>query len=205
VKEDKRVIEAASASLAQARNDYGNNILTRDDYRRNPQRRVRPNGTIQLFPMSKLQETQQVVAGNANLIFRDEYQLAVGQSKTITVKATDTHTFPQVYLVAGQRYRYEAVGTWKGGFFAPNDNANGHAASADGRRVPGAASMRLCGERFRKHEDIFTFSSGSHFSIGRSNAITAGGHGFLNLFANDNLLFYGDNSGEVQVTITRIQ
>ena len=47
--------------------------------------------------------------------------------------------------------------------------------------------------------------SGSGFKIGTSLTATVTGNGFLNLYANDILTRYSDNSGQVIVTVSRIQ
>jgi hypothetical protein len=49
------------------------------------------------------------------------------------------------------------------------------------------------------------FIGGSGFSIGRTLTHTASGHGFLNLYANDVMGAYADNSGSIAVTIKRIE
>ena len=115
VKNDKRAIQAASDSLAATR------VLWQvvPGYTT-----VQPNG------LTKIQETQQVVAGNGNLIFKDEYQLALNQSRTVTVQANLTHNFPSVYLVAGQKYTFTSGSsdTWQNGIapFSTTVNAIGY-------------------------------------------------------------------------------
>lgn len=155
-------------------------------------------------------ETQQVTSGNVNLIFKDEYQLALNQSRSITVQANQTHTFPLVYLVAGQKYSFtcSSSDTWANGFapFTITSNANGYAPGPlDVLRRNGAANMMaLVGERFtHPNSNPLNFIGGSGFTIGTSKSYTAPGHGFLNLFANDIITGYGDNSGSITVTVKR--
>ncbi len=153
-------------------------------------------------------ETQQLTSGDGNIIFTDEYQLALNQSRTITVNANATHTFPLVYLVAGQKYAFTAAtnDTWGNGFspFTITSNANGYTPGPfDVLRRNGAANMMaLVGERFT-HPNPLNLVGGSGFSIGTSKAVTAPGHGFLHLFANDIITGYGDNSGSISVTVKR--
>jgi hypothetical protein len=156
---------------------------------------------------TKIQDSRPIVAGDGNIIFKDECQLAVNAQKTFTVSAKNVYTFPGIYLVSGQRYTYTATGTWNSGAFgSPTVNANGYTPGVfDGARRNPANMMRLIGERFNHNGDALSFVSGSGFSIGASNTLTAGGHGFLNLYANDIITGYGDNSGSVTVTIRRIQ
>ena len=74
-------------------------------------------------------------------------------------------------------------------------------------RYPSAVVRQrdLIGERFTHTNNTTAFISGSGFSIGTSRTFTPGGHGFLNLYANDIITAYADNSGSVSVTITRTQ
>ena len=161
--------------------------------------------------MTKIQETQQVVAGNTNLIFKDEYQLALNQSRTVTVQASQTHNFPTVYLVAGQKYTFTSGSsdTWKNGIdpFSTTVNAIGYTPGPlDALRRHPANMMRLIGERFtHPNSSPLNFIGGSGFSIGRTLTHTASGHGFLNLYANDIISAYADNSGSIAVTIKRIE
>lgn len=196
VKNDKRAIQAASDSLAATRLVW---------------QFVPGYGTVQDNGLTKLQETQQAVAGNVNLIFKDEYQLALNQSRTVTVQASQTHNFPAVYLVAGQKYTFTSGSsdTWQNGIapFATTVNANGYTPGPmDALRRHPANMMRLIGERFtRPNSSALNFIGGSGFSIGRSLTHTASGHGFLNLYANDVIGAYADNSGSIAVTIKRIE
>ncbi|MES2438640.1 MAG: hypothetical protein V4584_06230 [Verrucomicrobiota bacterium] len=192
LKKDKRVSQAAADSLAATRLIW----------------QFVPGYTIvdPAIGLSKIQETQQSVSGFRDLIFKDEFQLNLNQQRTVTVRANRDHNFPGLYLVSGQRYSYTTTGTWKSTFFAPNVNANGHAPGAlDGGRRHPSNMMALVGERFGHNADLFSFVGGSGFRIGATNTLTAGGHGFLNLYANDTLTGYADNSGSVNVTIRRIR
>jgi hypothetical protein len=196
VKNDKRVTQAAADSLAATRVIW---------------QAVPGYTTVQANGLTKLQETQQVVAGNGNLIFKDEYQLALNQSKTVTVQASLTHNFPTVYLVAGQKYTFTSGSsdTWKNGIdpFSTTVNANGYTPGPlDAVRRHPANMMRLIGERFiHPNSSPLNFIGGSGFSIGTSLTHTASGHGFLNLYANDIITAYADNSGSIAVTIKRVE
>jgi hypothetical protein len=196
VKNDKRASQAAADALAATRTLW---------------QAVPGYTTVQANGMTKIQETQQLVSGNGNLIFKDEYQLALNQSRSITVQANRTHTFPLVYLVAGQKYSFtcSSSDTWANGFapFTITSNANGYAPGPlDALRRNGAANMMaLVGERFThpSASNPLNFIGGSGFTIGVSKSYTAPGHGFLNLFANDIITGYGDNSGSITVTVKR--
>jgi hypothetical protein len=154
--------------------------------------------------LSKLNETNLSVTGNRALIFKDEFQLNLNESRLVSVRANRIHNFPGVFIAAGEQYSYTATGTWKSTLFAPLVSANGHAPGAfDGGRRHPANMMALIGERFRRNNDITTFISGSGFRIGASNTISVTGNGFLCLYANDSLVGYADNSGTVTVRIRR--
>lgn len=194
VKNDKRVAQAAADSLAATRLVW---------------QFVPTYTTVNpAIGLNKIQETQQRVSGNGNLIFKDEFQLALNEQRTVTVRANQTHNFP-VYLVAGQRYTFSAGtnDTWSTGLapFTTTSNANGFAPGPldGGRRLLSANMMALVGERFT-HRNALSFIGGSGFAIGASRTITASGNGFLNLYANDNILAYGDNAGSIAVTVRRI-
>ncbi|MBL8723574.1 MAG: hypothetical protein JNK49_05975 [Planctomycetes bacterium] len=158
--------------------------------------------------LTKVQASQPVVAGDPNLIFRDECLLAVGQSRTFTVQANQIHRLPSVYLVAGQTYRFTTSGTWRNGtsVFAPAaTNANGYTPGiTDFARRHSSNMMCLVGERHARWNDVLSFVSGSQFRIGASNTVTVGIRGFLCLYANDLLTGYLDNVGSITVTIERI-
>jgi hypothetical protein len=201
VKKDKRASKAAADALA----------ATRDVWQFVPGYNTAQTSGPGVVGLTKLQETDQVVAGNGNLIFKDEYQLALNQSKTVTVQAGQTHNFPTVYLVAGQKYTFTSGSsdTWKNGIdpFSTTINANGYTPGPldAARRFP-ANMMRLIGERFtHPNSNPVNFIGGSGFSIGRTLTHTAEGHGFLCLYANDIIAAYADNSGSIAVTIKRIE
>lgn len=157
--------------------------------------------------LTKVQASQPIVAGDANLIFRDECQLALGQARSFTVQANQIHRLPSVYLVPGQTYRFTTSGTWRNGtsIFAPAaTNANGYTPGiTDFARRYSSNMMCLVGERHARFNDVLSFVSGSQFRIGASNTIPIGGRGFLCVYANDMLTGYLDNVGSITVTIER--
>lgn len=190
---DKRVIEAASNSYNSTK------VLWQfvPGY----------NTPDPITGLTKIQESRQIVSGDSNLIFKDECLMALNETRTIVVRANRPHDFAGVFLVAGQRYSYSATGTWKNGFFGPTSNANGYTPGVlDSSRRNPSNMMALIGERFKKNGgDALEFINGSGFKIGTLLTQTAPGHGFLKLFANDALLAYGDNTGQVTLTIRRVQ
>lgn len=154
--------------------------------------------------LTKIQESRPVVAGATSLIFRDEMQMAVGQTKTITVAASSFHRFAGVYTMPGQTYRITATGTWKNGATAAGPN--GYTPGLfDGLRRHPSNMLRLISERMGKYGDAGTAIAGSALDIGSSRDIAPGGYGFLSLWANDMAGGYGDNTGALTVTIRRLQ
>lgn len=190
--DDLTVQEAMERSLSESRNAWRNV----------PGYRIVDPAT----GLNKLDETLQQAAGITNLIFNDQFQLAVGRAKTVTVKGADIHNFADLFIARGDRYRITATGTWSSAFFAPRVDAKGHAPSAGDRdrRFTRAKMMELCGETFSRNRNILTGDDSTKFRIGTSLASTPERRGFLSMFANDTLpLGYLDNGGQLRVTIRR--
>ena len=193
VKKDRTTSKAAADSLAATRVVY----TVIPDYHV-----VDPESNL-----NRLDETGQVVSGDRNLIFRDEFRVALNESRTFTILAKDANTFVQVFTEPGQRYIFSANSDkWNdGGLLSPDVTAAGHTLNIFGpRRLPSVNAMSLCAERFSTtNASPFNFLSGSGFKVGMSHTRTFASTGFLTLFANDNV--FGDNRGSVKVTIKRVQ
>jgi len=159
--------------------------------------------------LNKFDESRQVVSGDRHLIFRDEFRMALNESRTFTISAKNEHTFVRVFTEPNQRYSFTANSMkWNdGGFLSPDVTAAGHANSLPGpRRFPQFNAMSLCAERFNTTSTgLFNVNAvgGSAFRIGTSHSRTFAGTGFLDVVANDNI--YSDNRGSVKVTIKRIR
>jgi hypothetical protein len=192
-KKDRTVAKAAADSLAATRPFYS--VLP--DYHV-----VDPE-----IGLNRLDETQQLVSGDRNLIFRDEFRMALNESRTFTINAKDANTFVRVFTEPNQRYSFASnTDRWNdGGFLSPSVTAAGHSANIFGpRRISTVNAMSLCAERFTTtNASSFNFIFGSGFKIGMSHSRTFANTGFLTLFANDNI--FNDNRGSVKVTIKRIQ
>lgn len=151
--------------------------------------------------LSKYDESVQIVAGNANLIFRDEALLAVGQTKTVTLSAATESRGVSAFLMPGQTYRISASGTWKNG--GVSAGPGGYAPGLfDGFRRHPSNMLNLIGERSARFGGAAL--SNSAFEIGLSRDIAPSSFGFLLLWANDMFGGYGDNSGSITVTIRRL-
>ena len=155
--------------------------------------------------LNRLDETQQTVTGDRNLIFRDEFRMALNESRTFTIDARRADTFLRVFTEPNQRYTFTASrDVWNdGGFLSPSVTAAGHSNSPAGvRRFPQFNAMSLCAERFNTTSASFSNAvSNSGFRIGTLHSRTFANTGFLDMFANDNV--YADNRGFVRVTVRR--
>ncbi len=189
VKNDKRMGQAATDSFTQASYRF-------------------------LASPEQIQASEPIVSGDRNLIFRDEFQMALNEQRTFTVSASQLNNFVQVYLVAGQRYSYTTNGAWADGLsltFPPTGQTTNAAGISSGlfflNRVPSANSMSLCAGLANhpgNSPSIIAILIGL-FRIGSANSITASGNGFLDLFANDTPDGYAGNHGSINVTIKRIK
>ena len=195
LKRDKTVSKAAADSLASTRPFY---TVIPDYHVVDPE-----------IGLNRLDETRQTVSGDRNLIFRDEFRMALNESRSFTINARNASTFVRVFTEPNQRYSFTTNSArWNdGGFLSPDVTAAGHSSSPIGpRRFPLFNAMSLCAERYHT-TTTGSFNSNavpnSGFRIGTSHSRTFANTGFLNLFANDNL--YNDNRGSVIVTIRRIQ
>lgn len=109
-----------------------------------------------------------------------------------------------VLVRANDRLAFSATGTWKDWFI--NCDADGY----DGRilyfigRPPriddSGRYFRLMGRILSDNEPRVDDPSKT-FAIGRAAAISADRSGLLYVFANDRLGYYGNNSGQVRLTI----
>jgi hypothetical protein len=135
-----------------------------------------------------------------------QHELSIGQTRTVTVQANQSHNFVNVFVRNGQRFEIRvspATQRWKGSLFSES-TASGYARGiGDIPRMSGNM-MQLMGEVFKTNNDVFTLIDGSGFSIGTSRDYTATRNGYLVLFGNDNIIAYGDNSGSISVTIRRV-
>lgn len=159
------------------------------------------------FTITMFDETRQEVSGNGNLIFRDECQMALNETRIVSVKANKTLEFSGIYLEAGHTYKFtvDPRSLWKNRTLSVN--ADGHAPSnnteAFQRRYP-VNIMTLMAERHSQPYGTASLIGGSGFTIGTARTVTANGNGFLNFFANDALSGYADNFGIIPVQVTRV-
>ncbi|MBL0331810.1 MAG: hypothetical protein IPP08_11560 [Chlorobiota bacterium] len=155
--------------------------------------------------LSRIDESQPMVAGNVNLIFKDQLQLDINETRNFTVYANVTHNFSNIFICNGERYTFTtpANAKWKNNI--TETGMNGYTPNPvfdAGRRQTSYNMMALIGEMFRKNNDVSTYDN-KHFKIGTSANYSPTSNGFLVCHANDNLVAYGDNNGSVTVTVRR--
>lgn len=132
----------------------------------------------------------------------DGRRLAVGEVVTRNIHAGNTHNFTNVYMIKGEKYKLTASSSdnWKNG--SRSTNANGYAQEFfDNPRQP-YNMMALTGEMFNNNGNVLSYN-GSHFKIGTSKNLTVSKSGYLVCHANDGIVFYGDNSGKIALSIKR--
>lgn len=157
------------------------------------------SGINNLYPT---EQGNYVIPYTGTGVIRDE--LGIGESKTFTVYAREPYNFPKIYLRADRRYSFSVTSPgWNNGSTATTA-AGYDKGLLDAPRQGDYKMMELTGELFSKNGDGMSYLQ-THFRIGTSRTWTATRSGYLACFANDNLLFYGDNSGNVNVTIRRLE
>ena len=123
--------------------------------------------------------------------------LGVNQSVSVQVNSKNLWNGSGVQVKAGEVYQIRASGTWNDWYI--NTDANGYSVwylNLVGffKRVPSENYFKLIG----------AVNRGSKFAVGKSAQIRVAQSGHLEFFANDVLTFYWNNSGSVNVTITRV-
>ncbi|MBN8688062.1 MAG: hypothetical protein J0M10_13640 [Chitinophagales bacterium] len=154
--------------------------------------------------MTRIDCSKMKVDGNTALRFAAS-KLGVNESKSFVIKAGEAYNHTTLFMSAGEKYQFTVSGTdlWKNS--STETTANGYQPGIlDGaRRQSGYNMMTLVGEIFRDFNN--TSYTGTHFKIGTSRTYTAAISGYLMCHANDVLIGYGDNTGQVSMTVKRIE
>ncbi len=183
-------------TAAQAANDSW--IGSRPFYSPIPYMQQLENG------MTRIDCSKMKVDGNTGLRFAAS-KLGVNETKTFVIKAGVSFNHTTLFMSAGEQYQFTVGGTdlWKNG--STETTANGYQPGLlDGaRRQSSYNMMTLVGEIFRDMNN--TSYTGTHFKIGTSRTYTAAVSGFLMCHANDVLIGYGDNTGQVSMTVKRLK
>ena len=122
-------------------------------------------------------------------------------SNIVTISAPKLRNSTGIRIDSGGQYRFAASGTWMdadiacgpGGYRSPNILFD---LVAPFRRFPRARWFELIG--------AFDANIDSTFRIGAGRVLTATRSGQLTGFANDIGFLYGNNSGSIQLTVTRL-
>jgi hypothetical protein len=125
--------------------------------------------------------------------------LKPGDSVSIDVKANKHGTHTGIRMQKGTSYRIQATGKWRDAGFEPTD--------AEGF-PPKNAAMRFA--RFlqpdpkENYMKLMVKVGGRHWPVGVSRTVHFNKNGTLILQPNDATFFFGNNSGVLHVTVTRI-
>ncbi len=133
------------------------------------------------------------------------HDLAIGESATKSIVARNTWNDTGIRLVAGQEYRFTAVGEWIDWYircgpegypsFTPLPLPFLARPLEWLRRAPREQWFALIGAIDRNPQ--------TQFRIGTQRTLIAPATGMLTCFANDIMFFYWNNIGSVDLTITR--
>lgn len=130
-------------------------------------------------------------------------ELAVGQSRTVTIHANEVYNLTNIYMRSGQTFQFTTASpAWQNG--SRNTDAGGYSSDSffdNARRRP-VKMMALVGEIFAQNSP--GPSAIDWYKLGLHRTLTLDETGYLIAFANDCLLCYGDNSGVVTLTVKRI-
>lgn len=141
------------------------------------------------------------VADTAACFFpnKEAQGVKVGGKVTVRICARPMWNDTKIMVLAGSRYRLEAKGRWTD--LITTCNANGYSEpllkfSEPLRRMPDANWFALiCAVNSDKK---------SLFLIGTRQTISVLRNGILTCFANDVITMYGNNTGSVKLTVTRL-
>ncbi|MEM7368723.1 MAG: hypothetical protein AAF587_08965 [Bacteroidota bacterium] len=124
-------------------------------------------------------------------------KLAVGEDTSIRICAKEKWNDSQIGMEAGETYYFEAQGKWTDLWKKVDADGFSHPLMdlyKKIKRSPDHNWFALMGSLDRS----------TPFLIGTSQTITMDRSGMFSCFANDAIRFYWNNSGFVELTITRI-
>jgi hypothetical protein len=127
--------------------------------------------------------------------------VTVSDTTVVTIESAVYWNRTKIPIQTGGRYRFSTSGMWMdgdiscgaGGYRSPNILFD---LVAPFRRYPAARWFELIGG--------FDEDPSSTFRIGAAKVATATRSGLLTCFANDISLLYFNNSGSIQLTVTRL-
>lgn len=133
-----------------------------------------------------------------------QYELGIGESRTFDVYAARPWNFPSIFVRENQRFSFSVSSPeWNNGL--RETTAAGYPIGfGDMPRVENRNMMALIGQTCHINKDESTCFTNTKFLVGSGrDSWTASSPSFLVFYANDNMMFYGDNSRKVVVTVTR--
>jgi len=125
-------------------------------------------------------------------------RLLPGQTATLTILAAEPCSFAMIEVKAGENYQLVCDGTqrWKDASITSSPKGYFNLlAWLYGLRLKGVPCFCLCG--------LYDCNDKSAFAIGSGTSLTAAQDGMISFFANDTTSFYFNNSGSLQLNITR--
>jgi hypothetical protein len=132
---------------------------------------------------------------------KKEVGLVIGETTVKMIVARNIWNDTHILMKKGESYNFESSGYWQD--LANICDANGYASnnfllrSTEWlRRFPSANWFALIG--------AINHSQQSFFKIGHQATITIEQEGLFSCYANDLSFMYGNNSGEIELTITRL-
>lgn len=130
-------------------------------------------------------------------------ELALGETKTVTVYANRTYNLTGVYMRTGQVFEFTTSNRdWKNGTVTTTcDGYTGNLLDA-ARRYNNYNMFSMVGELFRENNTSVFLNVAFNIKCGRT--YTASGSGYLVTFANDILVGgYLDNTGSISLSVRR--
>jgi hypothetical protein len=129
----------------------------------------------------------------------DGHPLVPGEHATATIKAREKWNLTGILLEAGATYEFSATSTWKDWYRTAGPSGYDSAAQTlfeKMRRYKDADWFALIGALDRDDSTAFVIGDGCVYSPTRD--------GQLCCYANDVYAMYWNNSGSVDLTVTRI-
>ena len=124
--------------------------------------------------------------------------LAVGESKTFEIQAAERWNHTLLEIEAGEIYQITSSGTWTD--WETVSDADGY----DDPFLDVFSNLKRNTDA-KWFELVGAIDTVSQYVIGSNQNITFNESGNLSLFANDAEGFYGNNTGSISTTITRIE
>lgn len=127
-----------------------------------------------------------------------KYLLNIAETITLTINAADRYSASMLAVNNNEQYTFKVNSDQKWKDWYVSANADGYfnfLAALLGQRVKGAKCFCLCG--------AYDEDDSTAFVIGSFKTIVINKNGTINFFANDSRGFYFNNSGSIQLSVTR--